>query len=70
MSAMQANRHSEAAKLLVDLAKQAAAAKIHPLRVKKLYVLAALEVRPAVRARWLSMFNRRAARSLLLFGMV
>lgn len=40
----KANHHTEAAKLLVDLARQSAEQKVHPLRVKKLYVLAALEV--------------------------
>ncbi|KAL6750533.1 intraflagellar transport protein [Haematococcus lacustris] len=40
----KANHHMEAAKLLVDLAKQNAEKKVHPLRVKKLYVLAALEM--------------------------
>eukprot|EP00798_Chlamydomonas_sp_ICE-L_P009063 gene9063-16189_t len=45
----KANHHTEAAKLLQDLAQQSAAQKsaaqkVHPLRVKKLYVLAALEI--------------------------
>mmetsp|Transcript_38234 Transcript_38234/g.108060 ORF Transcript_38234/g.108060 Transcript_38234/m.108060 type:complete len:1242 (+) Transcript_38234:70-3795(+) len=40
----KANHHTEAAKLLVDLAEKSAAQKVHPLRCKKLYVLAAMEV--------------------------
>jgi len=40
----KANRHTEAAKLLVQLATKAAASKVQPLRVKKLYTMAALEV--------------------------
>lgn len=40
----------EAAKLLQDLAAKAAAQKVHPLRVKKLYVLAAFEVRACTRS--------------------
>uniref|UniRef100_A0A7S0R8E2 Anaphase-promoting complex subunit 4 WD40 domain-containing protein n=1 Tax=Chlamydomonas leiostraca TaxID=1034604 RepID=A0A7S0R8E2_9CHLO len=40
----KANHHMEAAKLLTDLAQASAAKKVHPLRVKKLYVLSALEV--------------------------
>jgi hypothetical protein len=40
----QAQRHTEAAKLLVDTAAQLAAQKAPPLQIKKLYVLAALEV--------------------------
>lgn len=41
---LQANHHMEAAKLLQKLAADSAAQKVHPLRVKKLHVLAALEV--------------------------
>jgi WD repeat-containing protein 35 len=40
----KANRHTESAKLLVQLAHKAAVSKVQPLRVKKLYVMAALEV--------------------------
>jgi WD repeat-containing protein 35 len=40
----KANKHNEVASLLTQLAKISAAAKVDPLRVKKLYVLAALEV--------------------------
>mmetsp|Transcript_25500 Transcript_25500/g.48224 ORF Transcript_25500/g.48224 Transcript_25500/m.48224 type:complete len:1215 (+) Transcript_25500:126-3770(+) len=40
----KANRHTEASKLLVKLAEEAATQKVNPLRVKKLYVLAALEI--------------------------
>ena len=40
----KANHHTEAAKLLVSLAEKSAAQKVHPLRCKKLYVLAAMEV--------------------------
>lgn len=39
----QAGRHGEAAKLLMQLGKQSGESKLHPLRTKKLYVLAALE---------------------------
>eukprot|EP00775_Hariotina_reticulata_P008215 gene8215-8407_t len=39
----KAQRHTEAAKLLVDTAAQLAAQKAPPLQIKKLYVLAALE---------------------------
>jgi WD repeat-containing protein 35 len=41
---VQAQRHLEAAKLLVDAAEQLAGRQAAPLQVKKLYVLAALEV--------------------------
>lgn len=41
---MQAQRHAEAAKLLIDAAEQLAGRQASPLQVKKLYVLAALEV--------------------------
>ena len=41
---MQSSHHIEAAKLLAQLAAEAAAARAPPLRVKKLHVLAALEV--------------------------
>lgn len=44
LSYCQAQRHTEAAKLLVDTAAQLAAQKAPPLQIKKLYVLAALEV--------------------------
>eukprot|EP00238_Polyblepharides_amylifera_P008608 CAMPEP_0196598138 /NCGR_PEP_ID=MMETSP1081-20130531/94147_1 /TAXON_ID=36882 /ORGANISM="Pyramimonas amylifera, Strain CCMP720" /LENGTH=1154 /DNA_ID=CAMNT_0041923789 /DNA_START=199 /DNA_END=3663 /DNA_ORIENTATION=- len=40
----KANYHNEASKLLSKLAVEAAATKASPLRVKKLYVLAAVEV--------------------------
>ena len=40
----KAEKHAEAAKLLVQMAKKEAATKVYPLRVKKLYVLAALEI--------------------------
>lgn len=40
----KAQRHSEAAKLLIDAAEQLAGRQAPPLQVKKLYVLAALEV--------------------------
>ena len=40
----KANKHTEVASLLTQLAKTSAAAKVCPLRVKKLYVLGALEV--------------------------
>eukprot|EP00232_Nephroselmis_pyriformis_P019088 CAMPEP_0182899530 /NCGR_PEP_ID=MMETSP0034_2-20130328/28121_1 /TAXON_ID=156128 /ORGANISM="Nephroselmis pyriformis, Strain CCMP717" /LENGTH=1198 /DNA_ID=CAMNT_0025033565 /DNA_START=181 /DNA_END=3774 /DNA_ORIENTATION=- len=40
----KANKHTEAAKLLVRMAKEQASNKVNPLRVKKMYVLAALEV--------------------------
>lgn len=39
----RADHHSDAARLLGALARDAAAAKASPQRVKKLYVLAALE---------------------------
>jgi WD repeat-containing protein 35 len=41
---LQAQCHLEAAKLLVDAAEQLAGRQATPLQVKKLYVLAALEV--------------------------
>lgn len=41
---LQAQRHSEAARLLIDTAEQLAGRQAPPLQVKKLYVLAALEV--------------------------
>lgn len=41
---LQAQRHTEAAKLLVDTAVQLARQRAPPLQIKKLYVLAALEV--------------------------
>jgi hypothetical protein len=41
---LQAQRHSEAAKLLVDTATKLAQQRAPPLQIKKLYVLAALEV--------------------------
>ena len=44
MPPVQSNHHIEAAKLLAQLAAEAAAARAPPLRVKKLHVLAALEV--------------------------
>jgi WD repeat-containing protein 35 len=40
----KANRHTDAAKLLVQLANQAAKSKVQPLRCKKLYTMAAIEV--------------------------
>mmetsp|Transcript_7812 Transcript_7812/g.27429 ORF Transcript_7812/g.27429 Transcript_7812/m.27429 type:complete len:1008 (-) Transcript_7812:93-3116(-) len=40
----KANKCLEAARLLIGMAKEAASAKVHPLRAKKLYLLAALEV--------------------------
>jgi WD repeat-containing protein 35 len=40
----QANRHAEAARLLLDKASALAAARAPPLQLKKLHVLAALEV--------------------------
>ena len=40
----KANRHTEAAKLLVTLAQTASKSKVNPLRVKKLYTMAAIEV--------------------------
>jgi WD repeat-containing protein 35 len=40
----KANKHTEVASLMTQLAKTSAAAKASPLRVKMLYVLAALEV--------------------------
>jgi WD repeat-containing protein 35 len=40
----KANHHTEAAKLLAKMAAEAAEQKVHPLRVKKLYTLAALEI--------------------------
>jgi WD repeat-containing protein 35 len=40
----KANHHTEAAQLLVGMAEESAEKKVHPLRCKKLYVLAALEV--------------------------
>lgn len=40
----QAQRHAEAAKLLVDAAEQLAGRQAPPLQIKKLYVLAALEL--------------------------
>lgn len=39
----KAGRHQEAARALMDLAKEAAESRSNPLRVKKLYLLAALE---------------------------
>ncbi len=44
MSCLQASRHNEAAKLLVDTARQLAAQKVQPMLIKKCYVLAALEI--------------------------
>ena len=41
----KANKHTEVARLLVELARVSASTKVQPLRVKKLYVLAALEAR-------------------------
>eukprot|EP00899_Mesostigma_viride_P008010 jgi/Mesvir1/1720/Mv21173-RA.1 len=40
----KAGRHTEAAKLLNDLANKAAKSRVNPMRVKKLYVLAGLEI--------------------------
>uniref|UniRef100_A0A7S3VHU1 Anaphase-promoting complex subunit 4 WD40 domain-containing protein n=1 Tax=Dunaliella tertiolecta TaxID=3047 RepID=A0A7S3VHU1_DUNTE len=40
----KAGHHMEASQLLVELAKQSAERRVNPLRVKKLHVLAALEV--------------------------
>ena len=40
----KANRHTEAAKLLVQLAQTASKTKANPLRAKKLYVMAAIEI--------------------------
>lgn len=40
----KANHHMEAAKLLTKLAKESAENRVHPVRVKKLYVLAAFEM--------------------------
>eukprot|EP00741_Cyanophora_paradoxa_P024440 tig00022075_g23597.t1 len=40
----KANRHMDAARLLVQLGKQTASTKVNPLRAKKLYVLAAMEM--------------------------
>ena len=40
----KANHHTEAAKLLSKLAQEAGKSKMHPLRAKKLYVMAALEI--------------------------
>jgi len=40
----KANKHTEVARLLVELGRASASTKVQPLRVKKLYVLAALEV--------------------------
>ena len=40
----RANQFAEAAKLLTKLAKEAGASRMHPLRAKKLYVMAAMEV--------------------------
>ena len=44
----KARHHLDAAKLLFQLAAQAAQSREHPLRAKKLYVLGALEVRACV----------------------
>lgn len=41
---LQAHFHKEAAQLLLQLAKSEAASHAAPLRIKKLYLLAALEV--------------------------
>ena len=41
----KANKHTEVARLLVELGRASASTKVQPLRVKKLYVLAALEAR-------------------------
>ncbi len=41
---LQAHFHKEAAQLLLQLAKAEAASHAPPLRIKKLYLLAALEV--------------------------
>lgn len=41
---LQAQRHTEAARLLVDTALQLAQQRAPPLQIKKLYVLAALEI--------------------------
>jgi len=40
----KANKHSEAAKLLIEMARKEAEGKVNPLRCKKMYVLAALEI--------------------------
>eukprot|EP00736_Rhodelphis_marinus_P014135 Rmarinus@m.4538 len=40
----KAGRHTDAAKLLAQLAKESAETKVNPLRAKKLYLLSALEV--------------------------
>ena len=43
LSSLQAHFHKEAAQLLIQLAKSEADSHAPPLRIKKLYVLAALE---------------------------
>jgi len=40
----KANKHAEAAKQLIEMARAEALTKVNPLRVKKMYVLAALEI--------------------------
>lgn len=40
----KANKHTDAARLLVEMAQKEANTKVNPLRAKKLYVLAALEI--------------------------
>jgi len=40
----KANKHADAARLLVEMARKESESKVNPLRVKKLYVLAALEM--------------------------
>merc|ERR1711988_347705 len=40
----KANKHADAARLLVEMAQKEAKSKVNPLRVKKMYVLAALEI--------------------------
>ncbi len=56
----QAHFHKEAAQLLLQLAKSEAASHAPPLRVKKLYVLAALEV-DQLKARMLNIGEQRSA---------
>ena len=54
---LQAHLHKEAAQLLLQLAKSEAASHAPPLRIKKLYLLAALEV-DQLKARMLNIGER------------
>lgn len=58
----------EAARLLQDLAGQSAAQKVHPLRAKKLHVLAALEVEKFKKRALDQSSSEKAAATMLAGG--